>query len=80
MTNSVKLDNDRDVEIGDTVTLVAGHWALDKGDEYDEVFKHGSTMTVVEDSEDTIFYINRQRDKSLTVEISALLFNSSSFE
>lgn len=80
MTNPVTVSGGRVVIVGDVVRLVYGFWAIDNGDEKDEVFQHESLMTIVDDNPDTDFYINRDENGDLTIEISALIHSGSDFE
>jgi hypothetical protein len=63
---TVFIANDREVKVGDKVTLVGGNWYLD-----DRIFKVGEVMTVIGDSDNTEYFINEGSD-DITVEIDAL--------
>lgn len=71
---TVFIANDRKVKVGDTVTLTGGRWYTD-----DHTFKVGDTLTIVEDKEETEFYMTVS-DNVFTVEISGVKSYPNDFE
>jgi hypothetical protein len=71
---TVVIANDRKVKVGDKVTLIGGRWYNDEG----RIFKAGEVMTVIENDDDTEFFMNEECG-DITVEIEAVRIYPNNF-
>jgi hypothetical protein len=64
----------REVNVGDTVKLIGKLWYTD-----DHEFKFGDVMTIVDDNEDTQYFMKIDYDGIITVERAGVLYNPNDF-
>ena len=70
----ITLDTGREVNIGDTVTLIGKRWYTD-----DHTFQVGDKMTIVEDNPNSEMYMNINGEL-ITVEITGISCNPRDFK